>query len=144
MLLWCEYGGWGPTYQQKMELKIYWERPHPPEQGLAYPTASPSHQEASTSLLSSSIRGQTEWKPQSQIVIKLITWTTALSNSMKLWAMLGRPTQDGWVMMKSYKNVVHWRRRLPQMTSAFLPWEPHEQYEKKKKIWHRKMRPPGW
>ena len=30
------------------------------------PTVSPSHQEASTSLLSLSIRGQTEWKPQSQ------------------------------------------------------------------------------
>ena len=31
-----------------------------------FPTASPSHQEACTSLLSTSIRGQTEWKPQSQ------------------------------------------------------------------------------
>ena len=66
MFLWCEHGGWGPTYQQKIELEIYWERLHPPEQGLAYPTASHSPQEASTSFLSSSIRGQTEWKPQSQ------------------------------------------------------------------------------
>ena len=31
-----------------------------------FPTASPSHQEASTNLLSFSIRGQTEWKPQSE------------------------------------------------------------------------------
>ena len=31
----------------------------------------------------------------------LITWTTALSNSMKLWAMLCRATQDGWVMVES-------------------------------------------
>ena len=34
-------------------------------------------------------------------LIKLITWTTALSNSMKLWAMLCRATQDGWVMVES-------------------------------------------
>ena len=31
----------------------------------------------------------------------LITWTTALSNSAKLWAMPGRATQDGWVMVES-------------------------------------------
>ena len=32
---------------------------------------------------------------------KLITWTTALSNSVKLWPMLCRATQDGWVMVES-------------------------------------------
>ena len=31
----------------------------------------------------------------------LITWTTALANSMKLWAMPCRATQDGWVMVES-------------------------------------------
>ena len=31
----------------------------------------------------------------------LITWTTALSNWMKLWAMSCRATQDGQVMMES-------------------------------------------
>ena len=31
----------------------------------------------------------------------LITWTTALSNSMKPWAMPYRATQDGWVMVES-------------------------------------------
>ena len=31
----------------------------------------------------------------------LIKWTTALSNSMKLWAMMCRATQDGWVMVES-------------------------------------------
>ena len=34
-------------------------------------------------------------------LIKLITWTTALSNSMKLWAMPCRATQDKWVMVES-------------------------------------------
>ena len=32
---------------------------------------------------------------------KLITWTTALSNSMKLWAMPCRAIQDRWVTMDS-------------------------------------------
>ena len=34
-------------------------------------------------------------------LIKLITWITDLSNSMKLWAMPCRATQDGWVMVES-------------------------------------------
>ena len=46
------------------------------------------------SLLSLSIRGQTKWTPKYRKVTKLITWTTALSNSMKLWAMPCRATQD--------------------------------------------------
>ena len=33
-------------------------------------------------------------------LIKLITWITAVSNSMKLWAMLSRATQEKWVMME--------------------------------------------
>ena len=32
---------------------------------------------------------------------KLITWTTALSSSMKLWAMLCKATQDWWIMAES-------------------------------------------
>ena len=63
----------------------------------------------------------------------MITWTTALSNSMKLWAMPCRATQDKRVMVESSKkNVVHWRREW-QTTSVFLPWEFHEQYEKAKR-----------
>ena len=33
-------------------------------------------------------------------LIELITWITALYNSMKLWAMLYRVTQDRWVMVE--------------------------------------------
>ena len=36
-----------------------------------------------------------------RLLTKLITWTIALSNSMKLWAMPCRATQDGWVMVES-------------------------------------------
>ena len=51
----------------------------------------------------------------------LITWTTALSNSMKLRAMPCRAAKDIWVMVESSeKNMVHWRREW-QTTSVFLP-----------------------
>ena len=81
------------THQQKIGLKIYWAWPCPSEQDPVSPSVSLSHQEAFKSLLSFSIRGQTDWKPQSQ--------KTALSNSMKLWAMPCRATQVGCVMVKS-------------------------------------------
>ena len=58
--------GHSPTHQQKIGLKIYWAWPRPSEQDPFSPSVSLSHQEASISLLSFSIRGQTEWKPQSQ------------------------------------------------------------------------------
>ena len=58
-----------PIHKQKIRLKIYWAWPHPSEQDPDSPTASLSHQETSTSLLSLSIRGQTEWKQQSQKTI---------------------------------------------------------------------------
>ena len=54
-----------------------------------FPPQSVSHQEDSLSLLALPIRDQTERKPQSQKTNqKLITWTTAVSNSVKLLAML--------------------------------------------------------
>ena len=59
-------------------------------------------------------------------IVELITWTTALSNSMKLrHAMWGHPrwTSHGGEV---WQNVVHWRRQW-QTTSVLLLWEPHEQ-----------------
>ena len=55
-----------PTQQQKIGLKIYRALPCPSEQHPVSPSISLYHQEVSMSLLSFSIRGQTEWKPQSQ------------------------------------------------------------------------------
>ena len=52
-----------PAHQQKTGLKVYWAWPCPLEQDPLSPSVSLSHQEASTSLLSFSIRGKTEWKP---------------------------------------------------------------------------------
>ena len=45
--------------------------------------------------------------------------------SHALWGHPRRAGYDGEV----WQNVVHWRREW-QTTSVFLPWEPHEQYEK--------------
>ena len=56
-------------------------------------------------------------------LISLITWNTALSNSMKLsHALWSHPRQTGHGG-KVWQNVIHWRREW-QTTSAFLPWEP--------------------
>ena len=68
---------------------------------LSFPHSHLFHQEAPISLLSLSVRGQTEWKPQSQKNNQTVTWTTALSKSMKLWAMPWRANQDGRVMVES-------------------------------------------
>ena len=90
-----------PDHQRKIGLKIYWGWLRPSEQDPVSPTVSVSHQEASISLFSLFLRGQTEWKPHHRKLIKLITWTTALSNSMKQWAISCRATQDRWVMVES-------------------------------------------
>ena len=42
-----------------------------------------------------------KWKHNYRKLTKLITWFSALPNSMKLWAMPCRATQDGWVMVES-------------------------------------------
>ena len=79
-LLASEVMGWNPMILIFWML-IYWAWPHPSEQHPVFPSVSLSHQEASIRLLSLSIRGQTEGKPQSQKT-KLITRTTTSSNSM--------------------------------------------------------------
>ena len=88
--------------QQKIGLKVYWAWPCPPEQDLVSPTVSLSHQEASISLLTLiQAEGRQNENHNHRNLIKLITWTTALSNSMKLWALLCRATQDERVMLES-------------------------------------------
>ena len=53
-------------HQQITELRFYWARPCPQEQKIAFPLASPSHQQAYTSFLASFIRRQTEAAAQSE------------------------------------------------------------------------------
>ena len=45
-------------------------------------------------------------------------------------AVWGHPRRMGHAG-EFWQNVVHWRREW-QTTSVFLPWEPHEQYERQK------------
>ena len=40
--------------------------------------------------------------------------------------------KDMSLLVRAWQNVVHWRREW-QTTSVFLPWEPHEKYEKTKR-----------
>ena len=65
-------------------------------------------------------------------LIKMITWITALCNSVKLWVTLCWVTQDRWDMVESSDKTWSIGREW-QTTSEFLPWEPHEQYEKAKR-----------
>ena len=60
-----------------------------------------SHQEASKSLYHSPSEGRQNENHNYRKLIKLITWTTALSNSVKLWVMPCRVTQDGQVIVES-------------------------------------------
>ena len=77
------------------------------------------------------IRGQTHWNHNHRKLVNLITWTTALSNSMKpshaMWGHSRWAGHGGEV----WQNVVHWRREW-KTTSVLLPWELHEQHEKAK------------
>ena len=90
-----------PTHQQTIGLKIYWACPCPPEQDPVFPTSSTSYQEAFTSYYLHPSEGQQNENHNHRKLTKLITWITTLCNSMKLWAMLCRVTQNGWVMVES-------------------------------------------
>ena len=65
----------------------------------ALPIRTRSSFPLSQSLLSGSFHNRL--KTIIRKLINLITWTTTLSNSMKLWAMLCRTTQDRWIMVGS-------------------------------------------
>ena len=68
-------------------------------------------------------------KPQSQTTSQSDHTDHSLSNSMKLsHSIWGYPRWSGHGA-EVWQNVVHQRREWPT-ASVFLPWEPHEQYEK--------------
>ena len=90
------------------------------------------------SLLFFSIRGLTEWNHNHRKLTKLIAWTTALPNSMKLWAMPCRPPK----MDRSWQRVLAKRGPLEKgMANHFsllalrTPWISW----KGKKIGHWKV-----
>ena len=101
-----------------------------------------SYQEASISLLSLSIRRQTDWKPQSQKTNQNVYVDHSLSNSMKLWAMPCRDTQDGQVMVESSDKT----RSTGEENGKPLQYSCLENpmnSMKRHKIGHWKMNSPG-
>ena len=121
-----------PTHQQKNWIKDLLSMALPVRTDPA-PTVSPSHQEASISLSSFSIRGQTDWTPQSQKTNQTDHMDHSLVqlNETMSHAGEGPPRQTGHAG-EFWQNVVHWRGEW-QTTSVFVPGEPHEQYEKAKR-----------
>ena len=133
-----------PIHQQKIGWKIYWAWLHPSEQDPDFPTASPSNQEASTNCLSFSIRGETEWTPQSQ----KINQTDHVNHSLVLtqWnyepCQVGPPDMDmSWWRVLTLKcgplekgMANHFS--IPALRTPWIVW-------KGKKIGHWKMNSPG-
>ena len=73
------------------KVKIYWTWSCPSEQHQGFPSVSLSYLHS----VCPPSEGKQNENHNHRKLIKLITWTTALSSSMKLWAMLGRDIQDG-------------------------------------------------
>ena len=73
---------------------------------------------------------------------KLIACITTLSKSMKLWAMLCRATQDGWVMVESSDKTWSTGEGNGKPLQYPCPEDPWTVW-KGKKIWHWKMNSPG-
>ena len=90
-----------------------------------------------------SIKWQTDWKLQSQKLTNLTFWTTALSNSMKLWAMMCRATQDRWVMMEISDKTWSTGEGNGKPLQYSCLQNPMKIW-KGKKIGHWKMNSPDW
>ena len=128
------------AHQQKSVFKIYWAWPR---QSKLFPPQSvnPIRKLPSPSYPSPSECRQTENHNHRKLT-SLITWTTALSNSMKLWAMPCRATQDGRVMVVISDKM--WStgegHGKPLQYSCL---ENPMNSMKSQKIGHRKMKSPG-
>ena len=127
-----------PSHQQKIGLKINWARYSPPKQGPVFPEASPSYQEACTNSYPHPSEGRQNENHNHRKLTKMITWITALYNSMELWAMLCRATQDEWVMVSSNKtwSTGEGNGKPLQHFALRAPWTVW----KGKKIWHWKIK----
>ena len=128
-------------YQQKIGLKIYWTWPHPSEQDPVSPLDSPIRKLAEASYPYPSEGRQNENLNHRKLT-KLITWTTALSKSMKLWAMLCRATQDRQVIVESSDKIWSTGEGNDNHLSILALRTPWTVW-KGQKIGHWKMNSPG-
>ena len=102
--------GFRPNYKEEntappIRIKLDWRFI---EHGLAHQTKTPFSPQPVPpigKLLQASYPHPSEGRQNEnhshKNLTKLIAWATGFSNSMKLWAMPCRATQDGWVMMES-------------------------------------------
>ena len=106
-----------------------------------FSTASHSHQEASTTSYPHPSEGRQNKNHNHRKLTKLITWLTALSNLMKLWAMLYRATQHrgSW-----WRVLTKWGPLEKGMANHFsiLALRISRIVWKYKKIWYWKMNFP--
>ena len=121
-ITWREHS---PALQQKIGLKIFWAWSCPSEQDPVFPSVSLSHQEASISLLFLSIRGRQNENHNHRNLTKLITCTTPLSNSRKLWAMyVGPPKMDGswWRVLTKRSSLEKGMANHFSILALRTPW----------------------
>ena len=106
--------------------------PHPVPPVRKFPQASYPHPSEGRQNENHNYRKLTKW----------MTWITALSNSMKLWAMPYRAKQDGQVMVVSSDKT--WSTRERNGKSLQHSCLENTMNSMKSKIWHWKMNFPGW
>ena len=86
--------------------------------------------------------GRQTMKPNYRKLTKLITWTTALSNSKKIWAMAFRaPKMDGswWRVLTKHGPLEKGMANHFSILALITPWTVW----KGKQIWHWKMNSSG-
>ena len=124
-------------------LRFCWAWPHPSKQDPVSSTVSLSHQEASISLLSYSSEGRQNENHNHRKLAKVITWAMAMCNSMKLWTMPCRVTQDVRVFVESSGKCGPLEKGMANHFSILALRTPWTVW-KDKKIWHWNMNSPGW
>ena len=90
-----------PAHQQKTGLKIYWAWPRPAEQDPVSSQSLPSGSFHKPLIPIHHRANRITENHNHRKLTKLITWITALSSCMKVWAMPCRATQDRQVIVES-------------------------------------------
>ena len=125
-----------PTRQEKIGLKICSAWPHSQNKTQIPPESVSLLRKLPQFSYIYPSEGRQNENHNHRKLAKLITWITALTNSMKIWAMPWRATQDGWVVVEISDNT--WSTGKGNgTTSLSLPWEPHKEYEKAKRYTER-------
>ena len=129
------------AHQEKNRFKIYWALSRTLEQDPISPTDILSHQEDFVSHLFLSIRGQIEWKPQSQKT----NWSHGPQPCLTQWSyepwLVGPPKTDGswWRGLTKCGPLEKGMENHFSILALRTPWTVW----KGQKIGHWKMNSPG-